>query len=232
LTTFRFSCPSCGKTLKVHGDLLAQIIRSGKESSCPSCGASVDMGRLGDPSTARDEDTTGAPTQGVSPFVFDDQPKELIRKQKRRRTARDYDEDDRPNPPRRTRQSDDDEEWESDDFDEPRQFRKKYCVECGELIRARAELCPECGVRQPQSKEASNKLAAGLCGILVGALGVHKFILGMTTPGIIMVLVSLLTCGIGAIAMMVIGSVEGIIYLSKSDEDFYETYIVGKKEWF
>ena len=31
---------------------------------------------------------------------------------------------------------------------------------------------------------------------------------------------------------MIIGIVEGVIYLSKSDEDFYETYVVGKKEWF
>ncbi|MEX0716039.1 MAG: hypothetical protein WD066_05605 [Planctomycetaceae bacterium] len=29
-----------------------------------------------------------------------------------------------------------------------------------------------------------------------------------------------------------IGLVEGIIYLTKSDEEFYQTYIVGKKEWF
>jgi TM2 domain-containing membrane protein YozV len=108
----------------------------------------------------------------------------------------------------------------------------KHCVECGDLIRRRAELCPHCGVRQPQSKDACNKLAAGLCGILLGALGIHKFILGLTTAGIIMLLVSLLTCGIGAFPMAVIGLVEGIIYLTKSDEEFYETYIVEKKQWF
>jgi len=47
-----------------------------------------------------------------------------------------------------------------------------------------------------------------------------------------MLLVSVLTCGIGAIPMSAIGLIEGIIYLSKSDEDFYDTYIVGKKGWF
>jgi hypothetical protein len=26
--------------------------------------------------------------------------------------------------------------------------------------------------------------------------------------------------------------IEGIIYLTKSDDDFYETYIVDKKPWF
>jgi TM2 domain-containing membrane protein YozV len=76
------------------------------------------------------------------------------------------------------------------------------------------------------------KVAAGLCAILLGYLGVHKFILGMTTPGIIMLLVTLLTCGIGAAVTTIIGLVEGIIYLTKSDQEFYETYIVGKKEWF
>jgi TM2 domain-containing membrane protein YozV len=75
-------------------------------------------------------------------------------------------------------------------------------------------------------------MAAGLCGIFLGALGIHKFILGLVTPGVIMLLVSLLTCGIGAIPMGIIGLIEGIIYLSKSDEEFYETYVVGKKGWF
>jgi TM2 domain-containing membrane protein YozV len=79
---------------------------------------------------------------------------------------------------------------------------------------------------------ASNKIAAGICGILIGSLGVHKFIIGLTTPGLIMLLVTLLTCGFGGIVMHAIGLVEGIIYLTKSDEDFYQTYIVEKKGWF
>lgn len=79
---------------------------------------------------------------------------------------------------------------------------------------------------------ASKKLAAGICGILLGALGIHKFILGYTTAGVIMLLVSILSCGFIAPVMSIIGLVEGIIYLMKSDEDFYQTYMVGKKEWF
>jgi TM2 domain-containing membrane protein YozV len=75
-------------------------------------------------------------------------------------------------------------------------------------------------------------LAARLCGIFLGAWGVHKFVLGPTTPGVTMLLVSLLTCGLGAIPMGIIGLVEGIIYLTKSDEDFYETYVVEKKRSF
>ena len=33
-------------------------------------------------------------------------------------------------------------------------------------------------------------------------------------------------------AMQIIGLVEGILYLTKSDEEFYQLYAVQKKEWF
>jgi TM2 domain-containing membrane protein YozV len=79
---------------------------------------------------------------------------------------------------------------------------------------------------------ANKKLAAGICAILLGSLGIHKFILGMTTPGVIMLLITVLTCGIGGAATSIIGIIEGIIYLTKSDEEFYRDYMVNKKEWF
>lgn len=75
---------------------------------------------------------------------------------------------------------------------------------------------------------AEKKLPAGLCGIFLGWLGIHKFILGYTTQGIIQLVVSLATCGAGAI----IGVIEGIIYLCKSDEEFVRTYIENKRGWF
>jgi TM2 domain-containing membrane protein YozV len=84
--------------------------------------------------------------------------------------------------------------------------------------------------------KASKKIPAGICGILLGWLGIHKFILGYTGPGLIMLLVSLLgsipTCGLAACVMWVIGLVEGILYLTKSDEEFVRTYVDGRKEWF
>jgi hypothetical protein len=67
---------------------------------------------------------------------------------------------------------------------------------------------------------------------LLGGLGIHKFILGLTTPGLIMLLVTVLTCGVGGAVMGLIGLVEGIIYLTKSDEEFYQRYIVEKVGWF
>lgn len=88
----------------------------------------------------------------------------------------------------------------------------------------------------PASSRASSKIAAGVCGILLGALGIHKFILGYTGAGLIMLLVTLvggvLTCGLAAAVMHLIGLIEGIIYLAKSDEDFVRTYVDGHRQWF
>lgn len=85
--------------------------------------------------------------------------------------------------------------------------------------------------------EISNKkLAAGLTGIFLGAFGVHKFILGYTKPAIIMLVVSLaggvVTCGVASFVMGVIGLVEGIIYLTKTNEEFEATYLDAEKSWF
>ncbi|MCE0483358.1 MAG: TM2 domain-containing protein [Methylacidiphilales bacterium] len=83
---------------------------------------------------------------------------------------------------------------------------------------------------------AEKKVVAGVLGILLGALGIHKFYLGYTTTGIIMLAVSIVvggfTCGIGCSLMGIVGLIEGIIYLTKTDEEFVATYINGKKEWF
>ena len=86
---------------------------------------------------------------------------------------------------------------------------------------------------EPTLSDASGKkIAAGLLGIFLGALGIHKFILGYTTEGIIMLLVTILTCGLGGAVIGIIGLVEGIIYLTKTDEDFLNMYMLNKKGWF
>ena len=79
-----------------------------------------------------------------------------------------------------------------------------------------------------QPQQDNKKVLAGVTGILFGGLGVHKFILGYTQEGIIQLVVSVVTCGIGSL----IGFIEGIIYLTKSDEEFYNTYQANKKGWF
>jgi TM2 domain-containing membrane protein YozV len=83
------------------------------------------------------------------------------------------------------------------------------------------------------ASRASTKIPAGICGILLGSLGIHKFILGYSGPGLIMLLVTLLLfCVGGGLVMGIIGLIEGIIYLCKSDEEFVRTYVDGRKEWF
>ncbi len=78
----------------------------------------------------------------------------------------------------------------------------------------------------------NKKLAAGILAIIIGVFGVHKFILGYQKEGLIMLLITILTCGIGGAVISIIGLIEGIIYLTKTDEDFYQTYQVGRKPWF
>jgi TM2 domain-containing membrane protein YozV len=75
---------------------------------------------------------------------------------------------------------------------------------------------------------AEKKVVAGVFGILLGALGIHKFYLGYNKEGIIQLIIGVVTCGVGGI----IGLIEGIIYLTKSDEEFVATYITNKKGWF
>ena len=82
-----------------------------------------------------------------------------------------------------------------------------------------------------QSMGADKKVVTGILGIMIGGFGIHKFILGYQKEGLIMLLVSVLSCGMLAGVMHIIGIVEGIIYLSKSDEDFVRTYIQGRKGW-
>lgn len=129
----------------------------------------------------------------------------------------------------------------------------RYCTKCGAINDEMAQYCTNCQAPltsavntgyqpvQPahpgqmtdwKAMGADKKMVAGILAILLGSLGVHKFILGYTTEGVIMLLVSILSCGILAVIPSVIGIVEGIMYLTKSDEEFVRTYIQSKKGWF
>jgi TM2 domain-containing membrane protein YozV len=123
----------------------------------------------------------------------------------------------------------------------------RYCTKCGAINDDTAEYCTTCqaplsppittGYQPMQSVNpgamtdwkamgADKKIVVGICAIVIGWTGVHKFILGYTTEGIIQLVLGL--CGIG----WIIGLIEGIIYLTKSDEEFVRTYIQNKKGWF
>lgn len=81
----------------------------------------------------------------------------------------------------------------------------------------------------------SEKITASLLAFFLGGLGVHKFFLGTNSSGIIMLLISLVGWPLLFIPNFIvaaIGFIEGIIYISKTDEDFYNTYIINKRAWF
>lgn len=85
-----------------------------------------------------------------------------------------------------------------------------------------------------KSKKKS-RITAGVFALVLGGFGVHKFYLGHKWPGVICILISLtgiLTLFISNIVLGIICVIEGIFYLTKSDEEFEQTYIVEKKKWF
>jgi len=89
---------------------------------------------------------------------------------------------------------------------------------------------------QSGSTSPKEKMVAGLLGIFLGSLGIHKFYLGYTTEAIIMLAVTLagglISLGLASFAMGTIGLIEGIIYLTKSDEEFQQMYVYNHKGWF
>jgi TM2 domain-containing membrane protein YozV len=117
------------------------------------------------------------------------------------------------------------------------------CTNCGTVLPISPmpmQHVPQSGGTAPAGAE--KKIAAGICGIVLGGLGIHKFILGYTQEGVILLsvylvslVIAIITCGIGTPLVLVpsiIGIIEGIMYLTKSDEEFVQTYIVNKKPWF
>jgi len=97
-----------------------------------------------------------------------------------------------------------------------------------------------CGIyaEAPQAaapKESKSKIVAALLAFFLGGLGIHKFYLGCTTAGIIMLAVSILgifLAGLPTLIMGIIAFIEFIIYLIKSDEEFHRIYVENKKCWF
>jgi TM2 domain-containing membrane protein YozV len=89
-------------------------------------------------------------------------------------------------------------------------------------------------------KPPKDKIAAGVLGILLGGLGIHKFYLGYTSAGLVMLLGTILgwvfSCFVVPLVLPIvfgiIGLIEGIIYLTKSDEEFQASYVNTAREWF
>ena len=101
-----------------------------------------------------------------------------------------------------------------------------------EPIQPPAPLYDQSPTQDWQWAGADKNIVAGILGIVIGGLGIHKFILGYQKEGLIMLLVSVLSCFTLAGVMHVIGIIEGIMYLTKTDEDFVRTYIQNRRGWF
>jgi TM2 domain-containing membrane protein YozV len=95
-----------------------------------------------------------------------------------------------------------------------------YCSSCGQIIKKEAEICPKCGVRQKTSlkHEEKNKLVATLFAILLGGIGIHKFYLGNIPMGILYI------CFCWTFIPAIVGIIEGIIYLSMTEDEFHKKY--------
>jgi TM2 domain-containing membrane protein YozV len=96
----------------------------------------------------------------------------------------------------------------------PPKSGKKFCQHCGADTDPAAEICVKCGVRLATAipEDAKSKLVAGLLGLFLGGLGVHRFYLGYVGIGIVQIIVTLVTFGLGVLW----GMIEGILILAGS----------------
>lgn len=94
-----------------------------------------------------------------------------------------------------------------------------FCPNCGTQTIPGAAVCTQCGMALAPAVptgEQKSKMAAGLLGIFLGSLGIHNFYLGYTGKAVAQLLISVLSCGILAIASEIWGIVEGIMILTGS----------------
>ena len=79
-------------------------------------------------------------------------------------------------------------------------------------------------------------VAAGFLALLLGVFGVHKFYLGYNAQGFTLlaltVIGGLFTFGIVTGVVWIISAIEAIAYFSKSQSEFEQIYVYGKREWF
>ncbi|MCI1277992.1 MAG: NINE protein [Nitrospira sp.] len=100
---------------------------------------------------------------------------------------------------------------------------EKFCQECGSIIRAKAEICPKCGVRQAVMSSSGlaagrSRVGAALFAFGLGWIGAHKFYLGRVGEGVLYAM--FFWSGIP----LVVSIIEGLIYLSMTDEAFAAKY--------
>ncbi len=118
---------------------------------------------------------------------------------------------------------------------------EKFCHECGAVINIRAEICPRCGVRQPQNAQMMpvpdqgtpwfkqgaprNKKTAGILALLLGGLGIHRFYLGRPFVGAVYVLFCL------TLIPALVAFIEALNFWFMSDAVFERRYSGQAYTW-
>jgi TM2 domain-containing membrane protein YozV len=83
--------------------------------------------------------------------------------------------------------------------------------------------------------DQKNKWVAALLAFFLGGFGVHKFYLGKGGAGTIMLVIFLggfILAGIPSLIIHAIAFIEGIIYVAKDEQRFYDDYVIGDRAWF
>ncbi len=122
-----------------------------------------------------------------------------------------------------------------DAFEDVKEEAKEFTEDAKETAKEFKD-----NIKETLDSKENKKLLAGILAIILGSLGIHKFILGYQKEGFILLAITILGYATSCLAVGLffvwipglIGLIEGIIYLTKSDEEFYQTYQMNKKPWF
>lgn len=120
-------------------------------------------------------------------------------------------------------------------MDETHSFKELPCPECGKnIIPEPPGLNPGPIVKLNLSLR-QRRIAAGLCGLFLGATGAHKFVLNYNLCGVVMLLTAIVLSAFNpwwSLAVWFVGALEGVIYLLTEDRAFEKRYIIKHRYWF
>lgn len=120
----------------------------------------------------------------------------------------------------------------------------KTCPRCGRTADDSAQFCPGCGYSfnnagqpayqqpvansndnpfDPCGPEGKSRGVAALLAILLGGLGVQYFYCGNVTAGVITIVLTIVTCGLWNILMLI----QGVLMFFMTNEQFRQKYITS-----
>lgn len=119
----------------------------------------------------------------------------------------------------------------------------KTCPRCGRSADDLSQYCPGCGYNfisgdhinnqqpyatgdnafDPCGPEGKARGVAALLAILIGSFGIQYFYLNKPTAGIITILLSIVTCGLWSVVMLI----QGILMFCMSNAQFREKYVLS-----